>query len=228
MITRKILLIVLLSLPLASYLVSNPSYNEELPGCFGAKCHAIEDGIVSASPLNNIQVEVSVAGAREGDRIAGELLDMDGNVLDYIDNTHENPFILTAPKPGKYIVNAGFKNMGLRWDSAAVKLMKPKIQLPSSGLSSTRNRLYQNHPNPFNNETVLKFSLLNDTYVEFSIYNLQGQKVKTLANDHFSEGIHSLRWDGHDDQGNGSPSGVYFAVFTSDEYNTTMRITLAK
>ncbi|MBL7148960.1 MAG: T9SS type A sorting domain-containing protein [Candidatus Cloacimonetes bacterium] len=68
----------------------------------------------------------------------------------------------------------------------------------------------RNHPNPFNPETTISFSLQNNSNVELSIYNIKGQKVKTLINGFREAGYHSIVWDGKDSNGKPVTSGLYF------------------
>ncbi|MDP8269694.1 MAG: T9SS type A sorting domain-containing protein [Candidatus Tenebribacter davisii] len=67
-----------------------------------------------------------------------------------------------------------------------------------------------NHPNPFNPSTTIEFSIQNDSEVELTIYNIKGQKVKTIANDLFEKGIYSILWSGDDYNGKLVSSGIYF------------------
>ncbi len=67
-----------------------------------------------------------------------------------------------------------------------------------------------NYPNPFNPETTIEFSLKEQSYTQLSIYNLKGQKVKTLVNAQLDKGNHSTTWKGDDDNGSKVGSGVYF------------------
>ena len=69
--------------------------------------------------------------------------------------------------------------------------------------------LYQNFPNPFNPTTSISFSIPNDCKVSLSIYNIKGQKVKTLVNEEREKGFHKLVWDGKDTFGKEVSSGVY-------------------
>ena len=55
-----------------------------------------------------------------------------------------------------------------------------------------------NFPNPFNPTTTISFSILEESKVELSIYNIKGQKIKSLLSDQISAGEHSLVWDGTD------------------------------
>jgi len=70
--------------------------------------------------------------------------------------------------------------------------------------------LKQNYPNPFNPTTTINFSIQSNTKVELTIYNIKGQKIKTLVNSNFEKGNHSIIWKGINDSGNSVSSGVYF------------------
>ena len=70
--------------------------------------------------------------------------------------------------------------------------------------------LYQNYPNPFNPETTIKYNLTKDSHVMIQVYNNLGQKIRELENDFKSRGKHSIVWDGKNDFGERTASGVYF------------------
>lgn len=82
-------------------------------------------------------------------------------------------------------------------------------------LSSDNNQIVQteirlsNHPNPFNPTTTIEFSIQNDSQIELSVFNIKGQKIKTLAQNEFTKGSHSIIWDGVDESGESVSSGVY-------------------
>jgi len=67
----------------------------------------------------------------------------------------------------------------------------------------------QNYPNPFNPSTTIKFSILNDSKIDISIFNIKGQKIKTLTHKNFTKGPHSIIWNGEDETGKYVSSGVY-------------------
>ena len=71
-------------------------------------------------------------------------------------------------------------------------------------------KLKQNHPNPFNSKTVIKFDLLDMAHTELNIYDLKGNKIKTLVEKVFNPGTHSISWDGMDFNNHKISSGVYF------------------
>jgi len=69
--------------------------------------------------------------------------------------------------------------------------------------------LYQNKPNPFNPTTTIIYYLPKASDVELVIYNMLGQKVKTLVNTHQKAKLHSVVWDGTDEHGTLVASGIY-------------------
>jgi len=69
--------------------------------------------------------------------------------------------------------------------------------------------LYPNFPNPFNPETTFSFNINTSTYIGFSIFNIKGQKIRTLINSTLSQGDHSITWTGDNDDGKQVSSGIY-------------------
>ncbi|NQV19114.1 MAG: T9SS type A sorting domain-containing protein [Armatimonadetes bacterium] len=76
--------------------------------------------------------------------------------------------------------------------------------------------LNQNYPNPFNPTTTISFSIPEEIKVDLSVYNIKGQKVKTMAKDYFEKGFHKLIWNGKDSSGKEVGSGVYFYKLKTD------------
>ena len=74
----------------------------------------------------------------------------------------------------------------------------------------TETRLAQNYPNPFNSETIIEISLPAPSQVTLKIFNLLGQKVRTLISQEMPAGVHPFVWDGRDNAGTPLASGVYF------------------
>jgi len=67
-----------------------------------------------------------------------------------------------------------------------------------------------NYPNPFNPSTTIKYSIQNDSNVKLTIFNVKGQKIKTLVQNEFPKGNHSVIWNGNDELGKPVSSGVYY------------------
>jgi hypothetical protein len=88
--------------------------------------------------------------------------------------------------------------------------------------------LDQNYPNPFNAGTVIKFNLQRPADVNLTIYNILGQRVRTLAEGRMPAGSHTLNWDGRDEKGLDLSSGVYFYRLQAGEQAETKRLILLK
>lgn len=86
---------------------------------------------------------------------------------------------------------------------SSVQMAEPKV-VPKT------IRLFQNYPNPFNEQTVIRFKLPKNAVVKIEIYNLLGQKIRTLLSEQKTAGVHTIKWDGKDDLGRTIVSGVYF------------------
>lgn len=83
--------------------------------------------------------------------------------------------------------------------------------------------LKQNYPNPFNPSTTVAFDLPKASHVEITIYNVLGQKVKTLAKGEMDAGSHSVVWDASDNS-----SGVYFYRIDAGEFTQTKKMMMLK
>lgn len=88
------------------------------------------------------------------------------------------------------------------------------------------------YPNPFNPQTTISFSLKDRAEVKLSIYNIRGQKVRTLVNNTIEAGIHEITWNGKDDNNKNVSSGIYFSVFDVDDngsdYTSVKKVILLK
>ncbi len=85
-----------------------------------------------------------------------------------------------------------------------------------------------NYPNPFNPETTIVFSLADNGIVSIDIFNVKGQRVRSLINDHFDSGRHSIFWNGTDDNGRSVASGIYYYRMKSSKYTSTKKMILMK
>ncbi len=88
--------------------------------------------------------------------------------------------------------------------------------------------LYQNYPNPFNSFTTISFDLPRDFDVKLVIYNILGQKVKTLVDGRQLAGSQKVIWDGKDNSGREVASGIYFYRIQAGSFVKTAKMTLLK
>lgn len=86
-----------------------------------------------------------------------------------------------------------------------------------------------NYPNPFNPSTTITFQLPKDDDVALAIYNVMGEKVRTLVHESFQQrGNHSVIWDGKTDSGRKVNSGTYFCKLISGNQFITTKILMIK
>jgi len=93
-------------------------------------------------------------------------------------------------------------------------------------------KLEGNFPNPFNPSTTIEFGVRNAEFgyehVNVTIYNIRGQAVKTLVNGYFGAGVHSVVWNGDDDNGRSVASGIYFYRLETSTGSEVRRMLLMK
>ncbi|MBN1293224.1 MAG: T9SS type A sorting domain-containing protein [Candidatus Latescibacteria bacterium] len=84
-------------------------------------------------------------------------------------------------------------------------------------------------PNPFNSFTVLRYELSEEFKISLAIYNISGQKIKTLIDTtKIPAGKYSLIWDSTDDNGALVSSGIYFVSLRSERYIASMKMLFIK
>ncbi|MCK5077680.1 MAG: T9SS type A sorting domain-containing protein, partial [Calditrichia bacterium] len=86
----------------------------------------------------------------------------------------------------------------------------------------------QNYPNPFNPKTTIDFNLTKSSKVSLVIYNLLGEKIKTLINENMSASQQSEIWDATDDYGDAVPTGVYIYRLKTSEGNLQKKMLFLK
>ncbi|MCX7833578.1 MAG: T9SS type A sorting domain-containing protein [Ignavibacteria bacterium] len=83
--------------------------------------------------------------------------------------------------------------------------------------------LSQNFPNPFNPITKINYGLAKSTFVNISVYNIQGEKVKELINGFQSAGNYFVLFDGSE-----LPSGIYYYKIVTSEFTEIKKLALVK
>jgi hypothetical protein len=97
----------------------------------------------------------------------------------------------------------------------------------------TEYALMQNYPNPFNPVTSIRFALPVDSRVNVEVFNVVGQRVRTLLNEEQKAGYHLVEWNGSADHGHTLGSGVYFLRLSAQgndgsTFNETRKLMLLK
>jgi len=102
------------------------------------------------------------------------------------------------------------------------------VSIGDSTLPPAVTSLKANYPNPFNPSTTISFDMAREGHVAIDVFNIKGQKVKTLTNDNYGIGSHKVVWNGDDSAGKTVGSGVYFYRMTTDGYTKTQKMLLMK
>ena len=89
-------------------------------------------------------------------------------------------------------------------------LLGAVTQIAETGIISTGFELKQNYPNPFNPSTRIEYTLHHAAWAELSVFNVRGQKIKTLISARQSAGTKTVTWDGTDFRGQPVAAGTYF------------------
>jgi hypothetical protein len=88
--------------------------------------------------------------------------------------------------------------------------------------------LRQNYPNPFNPTTTIKYTISNAGVYDLDIYNILGEKIRTVVASHLTAGEYVAEWDGKDDAGIAVASGVYFYRLSGDNLTLAKKMILMR
>jgi hypothetical protein len=91
-----------------------------------------------------------------------------------------------------------------------------------------RLALAQNHPNPFNPKTEIRFTVHRAGHGALQVFNVKGELVRTLLRGHLATGPHAVSWDGLDEAGRQSPTGVYFYRLSLNGESDVRKMMLVK
>ncbi len=165
-------------------------YNPDLPGVGNVReaearwdCGGSQD-----TPIEEWELIVTLADGRE---------------------VRSRPFEDGGPRP--FAEPAAATVEQLRTSGPPEVLRRPTaVETASSPASTPADwALLQNYPNPFNRGTVLSFHAPRPAEAALHVYNLRGQKIRTLFQGPVAAGHRKVHWDGLDLNGRLAASGVY-------------------
>jgi hypothetical protein len=109
------------------------------------------------------------------------------------------------------------------------------VEEEPSQILPKRFALSQNYPNPFNPSTAIPFRVRSlefgagrPIHTTLAIYNILGQKVRTLVDEERIPGEYKVIWDGKDEKGKEVSSGIYFYQLKTKDYTETKKMVLLK
>jgi hypothetical protein len=130
--------------------------------------------------------------------------------------------ITGAQQSTSYKLYTGF------WNPWVVEMSPVEGEEDDADLRPSEFTLSQNFPNPFNPTTVIQYALPKTTQVRIEVYNVLGQRVRTLVDETQEPGYKIINWDGKDDAGNEVSSGVYFCRIQAGDFVKSRKMTLLK
>ncbi|MCK9210880.1 MAG: fibronectin type III domain-containing protein [Ignavibacteriaceae bacterium] len=96
------------------------------------------------------------------------------------------------------------------------------------GKIPTEFSIDQNYPNPFNPTTIIRYGIPQNADVTLSIYNMLGQKIKTLVSEQKNAGTYSVQWNGDNEFGQKVSSGAYIYRINAGNFVKAMKLILMK
>ena len=136
-------------------------------------------------------------------------------------------YSLVEDNEGEFII-AGFTSSYPYPNNGDAFLLKLGYE---TGIENNINSLHFsaiNYPNPFNPTTKINYSLNENSKVSLKVYNIKGQKVKTLIDEKMEAGEHSIIWNGRDSNSNRVGSGIYFYKLKAGDFQKVKKMLLLK
>lgn len=196
--------------------ISDAAYWAYRPGAIAGVCSSNAGGGlagVSATALRN--------GQARNTEVTGE----------------SGSYVLAGLEPGWYdlhlfktdAVDTTLTGVFVRWGRTTGMPVVTGVEGPSTPLGIAANfSLAPSYPNPFRGRSTIQFSVPQSGRVELGVYNILGQRVKTLVSGNLAAGRHSVAWSGDDDRGAKVASGVYLYRLTAGGQSAVRRMTVIR
>jgi len=185
---------------------------------------AVFDGniCVGAVKLNSvINNYVSLVVSRNESNNANVNGYTDGHAISFRIWNGEQEYTVSNPEysNGVNVFNAG---------STAVVALNANTLAGDNNTVTLVTKMNNAYPNPFNPSTRIDYSVKSKSKVLIEIFNVKGQKVKTLVNENKNPGKYSIVWNGEDQSGKRAASGIYFYKMEAGSYHAVKKAVLLK
>ena len=143
-----------------------------------------------------------------------------------------DPKVILLPD-GRYrmyvasMIRTGQGNDDIKW-SIVSATTSPSVVVETKPKMPSIFYLFQNHPNPFNPVTSLRYDLPEDGIVNITIYDMLGRIVKTLVNGSQTAGYKSIKWNATNDRNEPVSAGIYLYTIQAGEFRQTKKMVLLK
>ncbi|RMH73924.1 MAG: T9SS C-terminal target domain-containing protein, partial [Gemmatimonadetes bacterium] len=131
--------------------------------------------------------------------------------------------LLESPEKVPFMADAMLGTVDLPY---RIELNRGKLQVETD--IPTHYHLSQNHPNPFNPRTTIRYALPQQSTIDLAIYDVQGKRVATLVNADQPAGYYDVLWEGLDDQQQPVASGIYFYRIHAGDFEQTRQLVLLR
>ncbi|PKN72949.1 MAG: hypothetical protein CVU50_05325 [Candidatus Cloacimonetes bacterium HGW-Cloacimonetes-3] len=196
------------------------------------------NGVLSIPVMSNILVKQVVSGTIQGvvrkpnnQPLAGATISAGGNTA--ITNTN-GLYSLSIPV-GTYSVSCSAVGYQTNTMSNITVIANQSVTVNFNMIVSsneddltpvTATALNGNYPNPFNPETAISYAIKDAGDVSLEIYNLKGQRVRSLVHGRQNSGNYRIVFDGKDDNGQALSSGVYLYRLSTGSFTSTRKMML--
>ncbi|MFQ5772196.1 MAG: T9SS type A sorting domain-containing protein, partial [bacterium] len=144
-------------------------------------------------------------------------------ILPFFDVVPAGAQLVSVTSPGeKTGINFNLPGLNLR------DILSDVEESPDIALQPETFQLFQNYPNPFNPSTVINFRVPRAADIQLHVYNLLGQRIRTLFEGRKAAGVYTTQWDGLNDKGEIVSAGIYFLRLESDNLSLTRKMLLVK
>ncbi|MBN2425455.1 MAG: T9SS type A sorting domain-containing protein [Calditrichaceae bacterium] len=167
-----------------------------------------------------------------------------GPMLYFDDENFSVPYFIASGDSCKILLSllltTGSESNELISDSVLIFFNDDSVKIPVcidlsiiDGIEVKKEKLQafyisKNFPNPFNLHTTIELGITSKSDIKIDIYNIIGQKVRSLKQAGLSAGKHFIVWDGRDESGNFLSTGLYFYIINDSYKNQVHKMLLIK
>lgn len=195
------------------------------PGTITAKCGTTIYGPTGQNRSINIFFPDDVISTLFGAGVTA------ADLVAFVDSSEDDGATLTTGQ-NNFSVTGTRATFSYTFASPKDATLGPSLSLAvnerADGALPDGYELFSNYPNPFNPSTIIEYALPVRSDVTVTVFNVLGQHVKTLVNETQSSGVHSVEWDGADENGNSSASGVYYYRVKTHDFSKARKMVLLK
>jgi hypothetical protein len=172
-----------------------------------------------------------ITGDEDVISVAASLDDPDTDIIDGFTKTNRMTIRIWDASEGLEILDIntsyleGYDGVFEAMGTSALEL---NGKLKRGDINQYMTSLGGNYPNPFSNETTIRFTLGEKCKVRIEIYNMLGKRVSILENRVLPRGDHSIIWSGKGDDDADLTPGIYLYKMETSNYSDVGKMTLTK